>query len=67
MKKLFIIFCLLAALLSDIMCAVVAYNYRDMLCSIDHAGYSAPQAQRFSWQFPILLELLFASPWRLHL
>ena len=24
------------------MCAVTAYNYRDMLCGIEHSGYSAP-------------------------
>ena len=47
MKKLSIIFCLLAVLLSDIMCAVVAYNYRDILCSIEHAGYSAPASTAF--------------------
>ena len=58
MKKLFIIFCLLAALLSDIMCAVVACNYRDMLCSIDHAGYSAPASTAFLLAIPYLIGIV---------
>ena len=55
MKKLSIIFCLLAVLLSNIMCAVVAYNYRDMLCSIEHAGYSAPASTVFLLAIPYLI------------
>lgn len=42
MKKLNYLFIILAILLSNVMCAVVAYNYRDMLCGIKHLGYSAP-------------------------
>lgn len=42
MKKLSIIFGLLAIVLSDVMCAIVAFNYRDMLCGIQHSCYSAP-------------------------
>lgn len=52
MKKLSIIFGLLAVLLSDIMCAVVAYNYRDMLCGIEHAGYGAPSGTAFLLVIP---------------
>ena len=52
MKKLSIIFGLLAVLLSDIMCAVVAYNYRDMLCGIEHACYSAPSGTAFLLVIP---------------
>lgn len=52
MKKLSIIFGLLAVLLSDIMCAVVAYNYRDMLCGVEHAGYSAPVSTAFLLVIP---------------
>ena len=36
------IFGILAVLLSDVMCAVVAYNYCDMRWGIQYAGYSAP-------------------------
>lgn len=42
MKKLAVLFAILGVLLSDIMCAVVSYHYRDMLCGIAHAGFSAP-------------------------
>ena len=42
MKKLFIVFSVLAVLLSDVMCAVVAYNYRGLICGIENAGFSAP-------------------------
>ena len=35
-------FWILAALLSDIMCAAVAWNWCDMLWGIKYAGYSAP-------------------------
>lgn len=58
MKKLSIIFCLLAVLLSDIMCAVVAYNYRDILCSIEHAGYSAPASTAFLLAIPYLIGIV---------
>ncbi len=42
MKKLSVCFWALAVLLSDIMCAVLAYNYCDMNWGIRYAGYSAP-------------------------
>ena len=34
MKKLSYLFIAIAILLSNIMCSVVAFNYRDMLCGI---------------------------------
>ena len=49
MKKMSICFIILAVLLSDIMCAVVAYNYCDMQWGIQYAGYSAP-----AWTAPLL-------------
>ena len=42
MKKLSYLFIAIAILLSNIMCSVVAFNYRDMLYGIEHLGYSAP-------------------------
>ena len=42
MKKLSVCCWILSALLSDIMCAVVAWNYCDMNWGIQYAGYSAP-------------------------
>ena len=35
-------FWIFAVLLSDVMCAVVAYTYCDMVWGIKYAGYSAP-------------------------
>ena len=69
MKKVSVIFGLLAILLSDVMCAVVAYNYRDMLCGIEHAGYSAPVSTAFLLAIPyaigivicVVLALAFAK------
>lgn len=55
MRKLSIIFATLAVLLSDIMCAVVAYNYRDILCGIEHAGYSTPASTAFLLAIPYLI------------
>ena len=58
MKKLSFIFTIIAVLLSDIMCFVVAYNYRDMLCSIEHLGFSAPASTAFIYAVPFLIGIL---------
>ena len=39
MKKLSVLFGALAVLLSDVMCAVVAYNYCNLLWGGRYAGY----------------------------
>ena len=41
-----------ALVLSHIMCAVVAYNYRDMLCGIAHSCYSVPASVAFLYLIP---------------
>ena len=43
-----------AILLSDVMCAHVAYLYRAMLCGIEHMGYSAPAGTAFLYTIPYL-------------
>ena len=58
MKKLNYLFIVIAILLSDIMCFVVAYNYRDMLCGIEHAGYSAPASVAFICAIPFLVGII---------
>lgn len=55
MNRLHILFAAIAVLLSDIMCFVVAYNYRDMLCGIEHAGFSAPASMAFIYAIPFLI------------
>ena len=52
MKKLSIVFGIFAIFLSDIMCAVVAYNYCDLLWGRQYAGYSAPASTAFVYVIP---------------
>ena len=52
MRALSTVFLILAVLLSDVMCAVVAYNYCDMLWGIKYAGYSAPAHVAFLAAIP---------------
>ncbi len=52
MKKLSWVCFGAAVLLSDIMCAHVAYLYRAMLCGIEHMGYSAPANVAFLYAIP---------------
>ena len=58
MKKLSILFGILAVLLSDIMCAVVAYNYCDMLRGGQYAGYSAPASTAFVYAIPFVIGII---------
>ena len=55
MKKLSVCFWVLAALLSDIMCAVVAWNYCSMLWGIKYAGYSAPASTALLLAIPFVI------------
>lgn len=52
MKKVRYLFAAAAILLSDVMCAVVAFDYRDMLCGIAHSCYSAPAYVAFFEAIP---------------
>ena len=61
MKKLSYLFTALAIVLSDIMCFVVAYNYRDMLCGIEHAGYSAPASTAFLSAIPFVVGIIVCA------
>ncbi len=54
MKKLSIFFAALAVILSDVMCAVVAFNYCDILWGTEYAGYSAPADVAFLYAIPYL-------------
>ena len=55
MKKLSILFAVIAVLLSDAMCFAVAYNYRGLMCGIEHAGFSAPAGIAFIIAIPFLI------------
>ena len=52
MKALSVVFRILAVILSDVMCAVVAYRYCDMVWGIRCAGYSAPASTAFLTAIP---------------
>ncbi len=58
MKAMRNLFIALAIALSDVMCLVLAYNYRDMLCGIEHAGYSAPASIVFLYAIPFVLGIV---------
>ena len=58
MKKLMIVFQILAVILSDVMCAAVAYSYCDMLWGIRYAGYSAPASVAFLLAVPFIVGIL---------
>ena len=64
-KKLTTTLRMLAILLSNIMCALIAYTYRDMLCCGEHGGCSAPASIAFFYAIPfgiaILLCLILAE------
>lgn len=55
MKKVSCLFVGLAISLSDVMCAVVAFNYGKMLWGTENAGYSAPASTAFLWAIPFLI------------
>lgn len=52
MKALSCTFAVLAILLSDVMCAAVAFSYCDMLWGIRYASYSAPASTAFLLVIP---------------
>ena len=58
MKKLSILFWVLAAIMSHALCAVVAYNYCDMLWGIKYAGYSAPAQTAFLVAIPYAVGII---------
>ena len=61
MKKLSYLFTVLAIVLSDIMCLVLAYTYRDMLCGIEHAGYSTPANTTFLYAIPFVVGIVVCA------
>ena len=61
MKKLQHLFLTLALILSHLMCITVAYNYRDMLCGIEHSGFSAPAEVAFLGIIPYAAAILLCG------
>lgn len=48
---------ILSLVLSHIMCIVVAYNYRDILCGIEHLGFSAPASMALIYAIPFIIAI----------
>ena len=65
MKTISNLFLILAVLLSDVMCAVIAYNYCDMMWGIKYAGYSAPVSTAFLVAIPFAIASPIAAPLKL--
>ncbi len=61
MKKLSILFGVSAILLSDAMCAVVAYMYCHMQWLCDCGGTSAPASLAFLYAIPFLIGIAVCS------
>ena len=61
MKKLTVLFSILALILSHTMCVVVAFNYRSMLCGIEHAGFSAPASTAFLYAIPFIIGIIICA------
>ena len=51
------LFAALAILLWGVMCAVVAWNYCDMLHGIEHHGFSAPADIAFLYAIPFVIAI----------
>lgn len=61
MKKLSIVFLAAAIILSDAMCAVVAYNYCALEWGGKYAGWSAPEWVAFLYAVPFLLGIILCA------
>ncbi|MBQ3010640.1 MAG: hypothetical protein IJA20_01945 [Methanocorpusculum sp.] len=60
-RTLGFIFAALAILLSNVMCAVVGYNYSSMLWGIQYAGYSAPANTAFLLAIPYAVGIVICA------
>ena len=56
-----IIFSALAIILSNVMSAVVAYQYCDMVYGIEFKGYSAPASTAFALAIPFVLGIVICA------
>ena len=61
MKRISLLLTIIALILSHIMCFVVAWNYRDMLCGIAHSSYSAPAEVAFLTAIPYAVGIMICG------
>ncbi len=60
------VFWILAVLLSEVMCAIVAHNYCDMLWGIKYAGYRALASAVFLSAIPFVIAITVCVVLALH-
>lgn len=60
MKKLSYLFGILAVLLTNVMCAVVGFNYGKMVLGLE-VGYSAPASTAFLLAIPYVVGILVCA------
>ena len=61
MKRISLLLTIIALILSHLMCFVVAWNYRDMLCGIAHSCYSAPAEMAFLTAIPYAVGIMICG------
>ena len=61
MKRISLLLTIIALILSPIMCFVVAWNYRDMLCGIAHGSFSAPAEVAFLTAIPYAVGIMICG------
>lgn len=61
MKKLGWLFAILSVLLSDVMCAVTAYNWCEMVWGGRYLGYSAPPEVSLLTAVPFLIGIALCA------
>lgn len=61
MKKLSLIFGVLAIVMSNVMCAVVAFNYCDLMWGAKYAFYSAPASTAFLYAIPYAIGIIICA------
>lgn len=59
-RILAVVFIAIAIILSDIMCANVAFEYCNMIWGIKYAGYSAPANAAFLLTIPYIIGILIS-------
>ena len=60
MKRLSVLFAAVAILLSDIMCAAIAYGYCDLLWGGQYAGYSASPSTAVVYAIPFVIGIIIS-------
>lgn len=55
MKRITKVAYIVAAMISNLMCATVAYKYCELQWGIEYRGYSGPASVAFLWAIPYII------------